>query len=645
LKKEKQKKFKLDEEALSLRIERLLERANAFHESKVEPNVLADRELYLSSKEHYRKKFPKVSRISEIVTSDVANTIEWAIPGVMRVFYASDDIFTVQGVDPKDDEAAKIHKSLNDYYFQRNADGFLLFYDWIKLSMKERVSFIKCYWEKHEEEELLEVDVNQEELSAMQAGGFKIQQITPSEEGNFTVKYTQMKTLKNEPKFDVVSVAQLRWSPEATSLSNSNFVAERMVVDMDYLRRREKDGFFKNVNKIKPGDMQYTLYEQSANSMQQRDGEDDQEEALKPIALYEIYMRTDIDGDGLAEDVVVHWCNKQILKVQENTMGCHPYFGATPIREPKSIYPIKGFAELLGELQDIKTALLRQIIANVAINNDKQAFVNVDVLVDVNEFVQGKKAVRVNGNPRDAVYYMPAEPIPPQVFTLFEFLESNKESQTGVTRYNQGQDASSLNKTATGITQIMGAANQRLEMIVRIIAEGGVKPMLKHLIRMSQMYLTDEMTIRVANKPLPFRPEDLDGNIDVIVNAGVGTGVKQTQIQNLQLLISLYQLVMQAGAADPSHLSFAFRKLVEELGFKNVDDFSMAPDAIKQQMQAQAEAQAQQQQMMDQMKQRMLGGTNGESEAGGATGAGAAGTITPGGDGQIDPRLLEAMAG
>lgn len=639
--------LKVDEKALASRIKDQLERAESWHEAYVEPAVLADRELYQSSKEYYKKKFPKISRISEIVTSDVANTIEWAIPGIMRVFYSSDDIFTIQGVDPKDDERAKTNKALVDYQFQREAEGFLLFYDWVKMSMKERVGVLKCYWEKNATSELMEVELEPQELQEMREAGFRIRNVMPNEEGTLTVQYEQAKVLKNGPRFKIISIADLRWSPEAIDLDNCNFVAERIITDMDYLMRRQKNGFYKNVDKIKPGDISYTQYEQTANNFQQRDGSDEkQEDALKPVVLYEIYMRSDINGDKLAEDIVVHYCNGEILKVQENTMGRHPFFPATPIREPRSVFPLKGFADMLGELQDIKTALLRQIIANVAINNDKQAFVNVDMMVDVNEFTQGKKAVRVNGDPRLAVYYIPAEPIPPQVFTLFEFLEAQKETQTGITRYNQGQDASSLNKTATGITQIMGAANQRLEMIVRLIAEGGVKPMLKHLIRMNQMFCNQKTVIRIANKPIEFSPEDLQGDIDVIVNAGVGTGVKQTMIQNLQLLISLYQLTLQAGAADPSHLAYAFSKLVEELGFKNTDDFGKNPEQMKQQMQMQAQQQAQQEQMMQEMKARMMGqgGPNGVPNPNDPGGGAPPPADPQGGAGDLDPRILAALA-
>ena len=43
---------------------------------------------------------------------------------------------------------------------------------------------------------------------------------------------------------------------------------------------------------------------------------------------------------------------------------------------------------------------------------------NVDVLLDPNEFTNGEKAVRVTGDPRAAVFWMPIEPLPPQCLRL-----------------------------------------------------------------------------------------------------------------------------------------------------------------------------------------------------------------------------------
>jgi hypothetical protein len=118
----------------------------------------------------------------------------------------------------------------------------------------------------------------------------------------------------------------------------------------------------------------------------------------------------------MLEDVIVTMVGKDhgtIVRLEENTMGRHPFFTISPIRDTLRLFPKRGISDLVSELQDLNTALLKQIIYNIATNNDKQAFVNIDMLVDPNEFTDGKKAVRVNGNPREAVQWSPIEPLQP----------------------------------------------------------------------------------------------------------------------------------------------------------------------------------------------------------------------------------------
>ena len=50
----------------------------------------------------------------------------------------------------------------------------------------------------------------------------------------------------------------------------------------------------------------------------------------------------------------------------------------------------------------------------------------------------------------------------------------------------------------------------------------------------------------------------------------------------MQLLLGMYPQLVMAGIADVSHVSYAFGRLVESLGYKNVSDFVFTPDIIKQ---------------------------------------------------------------
>ena len=581
-------------EEIRQNVEREIERADNYYEEEIEPEVIRRHKVYEGDKQYYKKKFPKLTNISDVTASDFHDTVEWALPSLTKVFFGNEDICKLQGVNSEADErAAQVHGELIKYQLERCNDGFLIFYDWIKNSLIDNLGIVKCYWEREQTVETKRLVVTGEQLLQMQMNPkinmLSVEQVAPD---ILSIEYEEITNItKNQPKLEVVPPSEFRFSPEAKSLEDVAFVAHRKIVNLDYLRRREQEGVFQNIDKVletdgNEGSIKRTEYETDLNPRAyDKINDQDVEDAKKEFLLYECYIKTDVNNDGMLEDVIVTIVGKDhgtIVRLEENTMGRHPFFTISPIRDTLRLFPKRGISDLVSELQDLNTALLKQIIYNIATNNDKQAFVNIDMLVDPNEFTDGKKAVRVNGNPAEAVRWCDIEPLQPQVFQFLEFMNTMKENRTGITRYNQGMDANSLNKTATGITQIMNASNQRLELIARIFAETGVKQLFRHMIKMNQMFITDEICLRITDKPKPIFPEDLEGTIDITVNVGVVAGSKQQQAQAMQLLLGMYPQLLQVGIADVSHVSYAFGRLVESLGYKNVSDFIFPPDIIKQ---------------------------------------------------------------
>jgi len=582
-----------------------IERADRYYEDELESDIIKRHKIFESDKDYYKNKFPKLSKVTDVTSSDFHDTVEWAMPSLIKVFFGSEDICKLQGANSEsDDRAAQVLNDLIKYQLERHNDGFLIFYDWIKNALIDNLGICKCYWEREENTELLEVTCSSEQLMAIQNDPknsiLSVEQVSPDPspeqlamgiqyQAVYRVEYERLDSvIRNQPKLEVVPPNEFRFSPTARTLDDIDFVAHRKIVTLDYLKRREREGLYQRIDEVEEnaGDqssVSRTMYETDLNpSMYNQVESGNKEKAKSEYLLYECYVKTDVNDDGILEDIIVTIVDDIIIRLEENTMGRHPFFAISPIRDTLRLFPKRGIADLVGELQDLYTVLLRQIVYNIANNNDRQAFVNIDALVDPNEFIDGKKGVRVTGSPRDVVYFSPQEQLSSDTYTFLESIQSMKENRTGITRYNQGMDSSSLNKTATGITQIMQASNQRLELIARTFAETGVKQLFRHLIRMNQMYITEETFIRVTDKPKPIAPDDLAGEIDVTVNVGVAAGTKDQQFRNLQLLLQMYPQVLQTGIADNSHVAFCFQRLVETMGYKNVSDFSFNPDLIKE---------------------------------------------------------------
>jgi len=324
-----------------------------------------------------------LTNISDVTASDFHDTVEWALPSLTKVFFGNEDICKLQGVNSEQDEkAAAVHSELIKYQLERNNDGFLIFYDWIKNSLIDNLGIVKCYWEREQTIETKRLVLSGEQLMQMQMNPkiniLSVEQIAPD---ILNVEYEEVTNItKNQPKLEVVPPSEFRFSPEAKSLDDVDFVAHRKIVNLDYLRRREQEGVFQNIDKVlesdgNEGSVKRTEYETNLNP-RAYDKIDDAgiEDAKKEFLLYECYIKTDVNNDGMLEDVIVTMVGRDhgtIVRLEENTMGRHPFFTISPIRDTLRLFPKRGISDLVSELQDLNTALLKQIIYNVATNNDK----------------------------------------------------------------------------------------------------------------------------------------------------------------------------------------------------------------------------------------------------------------------------------
>ena len=206
--------------------------------------------------------------------------------------------------------------------------------------------------------------------------------------------------------------------------------------------------------------------------------------------------------------------------------------------------------------------------------------------INIDDYVKGRAVIRKKANHpmQDVAMSMPVNQLSPYTYQFLEYIESQKENRTGITRYNQGLDANSLNKTAMGISQIMGASTQRLELIARMFAETGVYELFRFMIGLNQKFIDQNTVIRLTNKELAISPDDLQGNFDLIVNAGISIASKESTQLMLQSMLTALMQVRGAGIpiVTPDNVYNLFKKWIEAAGFKNYADYITDPAVVQQ---------------------------------------------------------------
>lgn len=574
------------------RIQADIASAEAYQASTVEPTVKQRYEIYYADKDYYKNRFPILSKTSDLVSTDVADTIEWALPSLMKVFTGSDEVITIAGVTEEDDTKAETMQELLVYQLQRQNKFFPILYNWMKDALITGMGIIKCYWERTEGYTTEQTTLNNEALQALQQTGVPIVSIEgPDIYGDFVVTYQSPYYVKNAPKIENILVSDFIYSSDAKSLEEANFVAQKRKVTMSYLREREAQGVYANIDKIKTEDFRQSKIE---SPIEQVIGDkyndltfNQEDKARLEVVIYECYTKMDINGDGILEDMIITICGDTIIRIEQNYMGRHPFFTISPTKDPHRIWVKRSYAELIGELQDLKVALTRQIMQNVALNNDPKMLLAEDA-INIDDYIQGRKVIRMKSGHslNEVAMPMPVHPLSPQTFQFLEYIEGQKENRTGITRYNQGLDANSLNKTATGISAILGQSSQRLELIARMFAETGIYELFRFMVSLNQKFIDQNTVIRLTNKSLKINPEDLTGNFDLVVNAGISIATKESTIMATQTLLTA---LMQANAggymvSTPENIYNLFKKWIESIGFKNYGDYITDPAVTQQRM-------------------------------------------------------------
>ena len=579
------------DKSLVTALQRDISDAENYQDTVILPTVKERYEIYYADKDYYARKLPRLSKVSSLVSTDVTDTIEWALPSLIKVFTGGDEVVTVQGSSEEDDRNAEIMQQLLVYQLQRQNRFFPILYNWMKDALITGMGIIKCYWDRKEDYQLLEQSMNMRAFQELTQQNVEIQSVEgPDMFGIVRVQYLSPYYVKNAPVIENILVSELLYSSDAKSLDEANFVAHKKKVTMSYLREREQQGIYANVDQITPkpksGIMSDDQVEQVIGDNYQGSSQE-ADDARAEVTLYECYTKLDWNNDGVLEDMIITIVDDVVLRVEPNYMGRHPFFAISPTKDPHRIWVKRSYAELIGELQDLKVALTRQIVQNIALTNDPKMILAEDA-INIDDYVKGRAVIRKKANHpmQDVAMSMPVNQLSPYTYQFLEYIESQKENRTGITRYNQGLDANTLNKTATGISQIMGASTQRLELIARMFAETGVYELFRFMIGLNQKFIDQNTVIRLTNKELAISPDDLQGNFDLVVNAGISIASKESTQLMLQSMLTALMQVRNAGIpiVTPDNIYNLFKKWIEAAGFKNYADYITDPAVVQQRM-------------------------------------------------------------
>ena len=560
---------------------------------------------------------------SQVVSTDVADTVESILPNLLRIFTASDKVVRCEPVTAEDVPLADQATAYLNHVFYKDNDGFQLLYNFFKDALIEKNGFLKIYYDESEnvehetyknltkiekdaledtedEIEVIDEDITLDEKAkeafdnqkkALEEQGIDTSQI---EEPDFNLYTCKIKRINKTGKIKIESVPPEEFLIDRTAktINDADFVSHKVLMTRSQLVEMGFDP--EEVDNLPKS--QLDIYN-NEEIVRNRNVDDypvntPTDKSTEKVLVYESYVKYDFDEDGIAELRKIISAGDSGSMVLEN-MPCDniPFVTITPIPMPHRFYG-RSISELVEDIQLMKSTVMRQLLDNMYLTNNNRVAI-MDGMVNMDDLLTTRPGgvVRTKQPPNQVMQPLQAQPISNQAFPMLNYLDTVREARTGITKSAQGLDADTLNsKTATGVNTLMTQTQMRSELIARIFAETGVKDLFRKIFELMIKYQDKEKIVMLNNQYVPVRPTEWKDKFNINIVVGLGTGSKEQQIMMLNNILErqLQAFQLQGGKEMPmvtlKNMYNTLSKIIENAGLKNVESYFVNPDVGKQMM-------------------------------------------------------------
>lgn len=532
---------------------------------------------------------------STIVITDVRDTILAIMPSLMRIFTAQDHIVefvpTYEAAEPKASEQTDyIHWAVMD-----DNDGFMMLYSLMKdlLTKGEGIA----YWytdttPEMSEQEFRGITLEQAKAIAIEPGNeileSKVIRTDPAQppspqnpEGTPPVQYldVRVRTTSNmEPRLRVRAIPpdEFRIDRLAKSETDNAIIGWERVerpselvlkgYDLETIEEYKGSDFISgrwNEERIlrNSGLSDYTLATDANDS----------------ILFGEYFIRIDKDGDGIDELRYICTMGESDDIVQDIIVPSVNFrlFHCDP--EPHTAFG-HSITELVKDIQRIKTNITRNSLDSMA-QTIYPRLKYVENLVNTDDVLNTELGAPIRTKDIGAVEQLAHTFLGDAPMQFLQYLDLVLSKRTGISDASKGLDPKALQSTTMkGVDMVITGAQERIELIARVVAETGLKGMFRGLLRESCRNPAPQRTIKVRGKWVNVDPSTFDPAMSVRVNPAIGRGSDMDRMAILsQVKATQETILQQMGPDNPLVSPIEYRATLQDIlaiaGIKNVSRY------------------------------------------------------------------------
>jgi len=362
------------------------------------------------------------------------------------------------------------------------------------------------------------------------------------------------------PRIEFVSIWDFFPDPNATSLSECEYVLHRHRLNRTQLRALGKMPYFdkdaiRNCLQMGPN------YVEKGYENELRDNPTSEDSGQFEVIEYwgvmdaeycrQVGMELSEEIDDLDEVQINAWiCNGELLRTVVNpfTPFRIPYQSFSYEKNPYSFFGI-GVAENMDDSQKIMNGHARMAIDNLALSGSLVFDVDETSLVGGQsmEIYPGKVFRRQAGVPGTAINGLKFPNTSQENMMMFDKFRQLADEQTGIPSYSHGQTGvQSMTRTASGMSMLLGAASLNVKTVIKNLDDFLLKPLGEAYFQWNMQFLEGKL--------------DVQGDLEV---RATGTNSLMQKEVRSQRLTTFLQTVQNPAVAPFVKIN----KLISELAY------------------------------------------------------------------------------
>ena len=546
---------------------------------------------------------------SQIVSTDVADAIEWIMPQIMKSFTQNNEVVIFDPVHDGDEKQAEMESEYVYEVLMKQNDGFIILHQFVKDALMQRIGIMKVYYAKRNETKVADytgIDIeqvkhllSQEGVELLEKSEYVDEERTKMKQEQIQMQIQQAQQQMQSPEFqqrlqqdpnlgnqlqkmmeqaefelqtpvmlcdvkvaavrirgqiyvDPVPPEEFRINAQHNSINTdgARFTAHVLLRSVSEIIE-EYDISYEDALNLPEGsnfyDREYRFSQQNDSTFYDRVDSGDESQRL--IEVSECYVMMDLEETGIARltKVTVAGGDAPTDLLSVEVVEASPWVTTTAFLMSHKFEGL-SITDRLKQIQDQKTSLWRNMFDNIYLQNNQRNIV-VEGQVNMDDLLVSRPGGIIRAKRLDAIMPLATPQLGQDAYNMMTYLDQVRAGRTGVDADGNATPENIGDRVGSqGVDRLMNAKEELVGLIIRVVAETGVKPLCTKIRDLSVRHIDAVKDFRFRGQWYQIQPSQWPDRTQCTVRVGTGTGNHQLQLAAINQVIAMQGQLAAAGS-------------------------------------------------------------------------------------------------